>query len=78
MTAKTTTWIRRVAAGAVLVAAPAFIALDTAAASNAETSSTSPSYDYSPTPSQTTQYPYAPWYQSFHQRHAAEVQSWYR
>ena len=43
MTANTTTWISRVAGGAVLAAAPAFIALDTAAASNAETSSTSPS-----------------------------------
>jgi hypothetical protein len=68
------TWIRRVAAGAVLAAAPALIALGTAAASQAESSSSS----FAPTPSQTTEYPNASLYQSFHQRHAAEVQSWYR
>ena len=75
MTANTT-WIRRVAAGAVLAAAPALIALGTAATSQAEVSSTSPSNP--PTHTETSQYPYAPWYQSFHQRHAAEVQSWYQ
>jgi hypothetical protein len=52
----TTSWIRRVAAGAVLAAAPALIALGTATASHAaETNSTSPSY--SPTPIQTA-HPY--------------------
>jgi hypothetical protein len=79
MTASTTTWIRRVTAGAVLAAAPALIALGTATAGQAQTSSTS-TFDYTPAPVQTTQYPYQnlPWYQSsFHQRHAAGVQSWY-
>ena len=48
----TTSWIRRVAAGAVLAAVPALIALGTATASHAaETNSTSPSS--SPTPVQT-------------------------
>jgi len=48
----TTSWIRRVAAGAVLAAAPALIALGTATASHAaETNSTFPSH--SPTPVQT-------------------------
>ena len=75
MTASTNTWIRRVTAGAVLAAAPALIALGTAAASQAQSSSTS-GFDYSP-PVQTTQN--MPWSQSsFHQRHAAQVQSWYR
>jgi hypothetical protein len=80
MTVIATTWIRRVTAGAVLAAAPALIALGTATASQAQSSSTS-TFDYSPAPVQTTQYPYQnmPWNQSsFHQRHAADVQSWYR
>ena len=80
MTAATNTWIRRVTAGAVLAAAPALIALGTATASYAQSSSTS-TFDYSPAPVQTTQYPYQnlPWNQSsFHQRHAAEIQAWYR
>ncbi len=68
------TWIRRLAAGAVLAAAPALIALGTAAASQAESSSSS----FTPSPSHTTEYPNESLYQSFHQRHAAEVQSWYR
>jgi hypothetical protein len=62
MTASTNTWIRRVTAGAVLAAASALIALDTATASYAESSSSSNSTSST----------------SFHQRHAAEVQSWYR
>jgi hypothetical protein len=85
MNASTPTWIRRVTAGAVLAAAPALIALGTATASYAESSSssnsTSPSYAPAPAATQTGQYPYQnlPWNQSsFHQRHAAEVQSWYR
>src|ERR1700758_3922515 len=53
MTTNNSTWIRRVAAGAVLVAAPALIALGTASASHAEAGApparTSPSY--APTPS---------------------------
>ena len=74
MAANTTTWIRRVAAGAVLAAAPALIALGTATASHADDVRTSPSY--APTPSTLDQYP---WEQSsWHQRHAAEQQSWYR
>jgi hypothetical protein len=80
MTASTSTWIRRVTAGAVLAAAPALIAVGTATASQAQSSSDS-TFNYSPAPVPTTQYPYQnmPWSQSsFHQRHAAEVQSWYR
>jgi hypothetical protein len=76
-------WIRRAAAGAVLAAAPALIALGTAAASNAaptgDTTSGSTSPSFSPTPAQTA-YPYwtGPWYDSsFHHRHAAEIQSNY-
>ena len=75
MNASTPTWIRRVTAGAVLAAAPALIALGTATTSQAQTSSTS-AFDYSP-PVQPTQN--LPWSQSsFHQRHAAQVQSKYR
>jgi hypothetical protein len=89
MNTNTNTWIRRVAAGAVLAAAPALIALGTAAASHAEsgnstssTSSTSPGYKYSPTQTgpPNGQYPWhnTTWDQSsFHHRHAAEQQSWY-
>jgi hypothetical protein len=85
----TNTWIRRVAAGAVLAAAPALIALGTATASHAEsgtstgsTSSTSPGYKYSPTQTGPLngQYPWhnTTWDQgSFHHRHAAEQQSRY-
>ena len=74
MTANTTTtWIRRVAAGAALAVAPALIALGTAAASQAETSSTSPSY------SPTLHSVQVPWPQSnWHHWHQDEVQSWYR
>jgi hypothetical protein len=75
----TKTWIRRVAAGAVLAAAPALIAVGTAAASNAAPTGDSTSPSFSPTPVQ-TEYPYwsGPWYDSsFHHRHAAEVQSQY-
>lgn len=80
MTTYTCTWIRRLTAGAVLAAAPALIALGTATASYAQSSSTS-GFNCSPTPVQTTQYPYQnlPWNQSsFHQRHAAQVQSMYQ
>jgi hypothetical protein len=81
MTAITTTWIRRVAAGVALAAAPALIALGTATASYAQTgsSSTSPSYAPAPGP-QTGQYPWhnQSWNNSsFHHRHAAEQQSQY-
>jgi hypothetical protein len=69
MTANTTTWIRRVAAGAVLAAAPALIALGTATASYAD--STSPSY--SPTPSPQTSWTQSNW----HHWHQSQVQSWY-
>jgi hypothetical protein len=77
MTTNNSTWIRRVAAGAVLVAAPALIALGTASASHAEAGApparTSPSY--APTPSGSLN----DWHQSsWHQRHAAEQQSKYR
>ena len=75
MTANTTTWIRRVIAGAFLAAAAALIALGTAAASHAEGTSTSPSF--SPTP-HSVQYPYGQAGQSWHDRHAADIQSWYR
>jgi hypothetical protein len=75
MNASTPTWIRRVTAGAVLAAAPALIALGTATASQAQTSSTS-GFDYSPSVQPTQN---LPWSQSsFHQRHAAQVQSKYR
>jgi len=82
MTTITTTWVRRATAGAVLAAAPALIALGTATASQAQTGSTS-GFDYSPAPAatQTGQYPWnnQSWNQSsFHQRHAAQVQSMYR
>jgi hypothetical protein len=77
MTTNNSTWIRRVAAGAVLVAAPALIALGTASASHADTGSpsirTSPSY--APTPSGSLN----DWHQwSWHQRHAGEQQAKYR
>jgi hypothetical protein len=80
MNATTTTWIRRVAAGAVLAAAPALIALGTATASNAQSGSTTPSYSPAPMGPANGQYPWhnQPWNQSsFHHRHAAEQQSWY-
>lgn len=81
MTASTTTWIRRVTAGAVLAAAPALIALGTATAGQAQSSSTS-GFDYSPPPAtKTGQYPWnnQPWsMSSFHQRHSAQLQSWYQ
>jgi hypothetical protein len=74
-----TTWIRRVAVGAVLVAAPALIALGTASASHADAGNsqvrTSPSY--SPTPSGSLND--VPWHKSsWHQLHAAEQQAKYR
>jgi hypothetical protein len=76
MTAITPTWIRRVSAGVVLAAAPALIALGTATASHAQTSSTS-GFNYSPAPAATQAG--QSWNQSsFHQRHAASVQSMYR
>ena len=85
MTRNTTTWARRLAAGAVLAAAPALIALGTATASHAtagsSSGSTSPSYAPTPTGPSSGQYPWnnVPWDQSsFHHRHAAERQSWYR
>ncbi len=74
MTANTTTWIRRISAGAVLAAAPALIALGTATASHAESSSVSPSFSPTPHP---VQYPYGQAGQSWHERHAGEMQSWY-
>ncbi len=84
MTANTPTWFRRVAAGAVLAAAPALIALGTATASHAQSGSSSHSTppSYAPTamgPSNGL-YPHSqPWAQSsYHDRHAAQVQSWYR
>jgi hypothetical protein len=79
MTTITSTWIRRVSAGAVLAAAPALIALGTATASYADSNSTSPSF--APTPAPTTgQYPWQnqSWnMSSFHHRHAAHEQSQY-
>ena len=74
-------WIRRIAAGAALAAAPALIAVGTAAASQAQTNSDS-GFNYSPAPvaTQSGQYPWAngPWSQSsLHQRHAAQIQSMY-
>ncbi len=80
MNANTTTWIRRVAAGAVLATGCTLVALGAASASHAETStSTSPSY--APAPAQTVpQYRYndLPWYlSSFHHRHALQQQSNY-
>jgi len=78
MAAITTTWVRRVAAGAVLAAAPALIALGTAGTSNAQSQSGS-TYNYSPTPqSVSVPYPYGPAGQSWHQRHAADIQSMYQ
>jgi hypothetical protein len=83
MNANTTTWIRRIAAGAALAAAPALIALGTAAASNADSAVTGPGYNYSPAPMgpNNGEYPWhgnLPWDQSsFHHRHAAEQQSMY-
>jgi hypothetical protein len=82
MNANTTTWIRRVAAGAALAAAPALIALGTAGASNADSTVTGPGYNYSPAPATapTSGYPWhnQPWDKSsFHHRHAAEQQSLY-
>jgi len=77
MNATKITWTRRIAAGAVLAAAPALIALGTAAASHAagDTGYTTPSPNYSPTPSyNTAQYPYDSW----HHRHQAGIQSWYQ
>jgi hypothetical protein len=81
-------WIKRVAAGAVLVAAPALIALGTATAANAESSSvtdnnTTSSPVYAP-PQMGPLNGVYPWNQgmpwnksSFHQRHAAQTQSYY-
>jgi hypothetical protein len=81
MAANTTTWIRRVAAGAVLVAAPALIALGTASASHADTGSpsirTSPSYAPAPGPLN-GQNDLSSHQGSWHQRHAAEQQAKYR
>jgi len=71
-----TTWIRRVTAGAVLVAAPALIALGAAPASHADAGAppvrTSPSY--SPTPRGPL--PGNNW--SWHQWHQAQQQAKYR
>jgi hypothetical protein len=78
--ATNTTWIRRAVAGGVLAAAPALIALGTATASHAESSSTAPSYAPAPVGPANAQYPWhsLPWEQSsFHHRHAAEQQSKY-
>jgi hypothetical protein len=77
MTANTTTWIRRVTAGAFLVAAPALIALGTASASHADagTSETRHSAFYAPAQKGSLH----DWYQgSWSQRHAAEQQAKYR
>jgi hypothetical protein len=77
------TWIRRVAAGALLAAAPALLALGTAGVSNAKADPANPGYSYSPpaeAPS-TSGYPWhgnLPWDESsFHHRHAAEQQAMY-
>ena len=78
-TAATTTWIRRVAAGAVLAAAAVLIALGTAASSHADT--TGPNFNAPGQSSTTNQYPWnnGSWDQSsFHHRHQADIQSWYR
>ena len=79
MTANTTTWIRRVATGAVLLAAPALIALGTASATHADTgaSATRTSPSYAPTPRGSLND--VPWHHSsWHQQHAAEQQAKYR
>jgi hypothetical protein len=84
-------WIKRMAAGAVLAAAPALIALGTATAANAEagsgtnntTNNTTSSSSYAPPQMGPLngQYPWnqgMPWNQSsFHHRHAAQTQSYY-
>jgi hypothetical protein len=67
------TWIRRVSFGAVLAAAPALIALGTAASSHAD--ATGPNFN-APHQTTTTQYPGADG--SWHQRHQADIQSWYQ
>ncbi|HEY7051134.1 MAG TPA: hypothetical protein VH496_03235 [Mycobacterium sp.] len=74
----TTTWIRRAAAGAVLAAAPALIAIGTATASQAQTDTspdlrTSPSYSPRPPATQNI-----PWNESsWTHRHQAFMQSQY-
>ena len=79
MTANTTTWIRRVAAGAVMAAAPALIALGTASASHADAGAGAPSIRTSPSFSPTPKGSLHDWHQgSWHMRHAAEQQGKYR
>lgn len=68
-----TTWIRRVAAGAVLAAAPALIALGTATSSHAD--STGPNFN-SPIPGNSSQQDWS--HSSWIHRHQDQVQSWYQ
>ena len=68
------TWIRRVAAGAVLAAAPALIALGTATSAQAD--STGPNFNTPTHQSTTSQYPWSNG--SWHQSHQAQIQSWYK
>jgi hypothetical protein len=76
-TMKKNHWMRRVTAGVVLAAAPALIALGTAAAGHAAAVWPPPTV-----PVQTTSsHPVSnvPWFESsFHERHAAQIQSFYR
>ena len=73
-----TSWIRRISAGAILVAAPALIALGTASTSHADAGAppvrTSPSYSPAPRASLPSSHGSFSW----HQRHAAEQQAKYR